>query len=241
MNRKRLSKRMARSDNEARATQIMTVAADLFARFGYDKTTVNEIARAARISKGAVYLHFDSKDALFEALLLHEMAKYTETWLDLLDADADGGTLGGMYKNMLYALNSSAFMKAVFTQDQSVFGSYLHKPNNLFHHAQGDQPSPRFQFVKTMQEAGAIRQDVDPKVTAHIMNMLAYSLVTVGTIIPATEMPPFDALLQGIADMMERAFSPQVNGDREIGKVIVRQIAEATRQQFDINVRKHVQ
>ena len=223
---------MTTSDNEARKSHILTMAAELFARFGYDKTPISDIARAAGISKGAIYLHFESKEALFEALLTREMMQYADRWLDRLDADEDGGTLAGMYKNMLYALNESAFMKALFTQDQWVFGTYLHKPNNIFSQAPGDQPTPRFQFVKAMQEAGAIRPDVDPQVTAHIMNMLAYSLVALAEVMPAAELPPFEAVIQGIADMMERAFAPEGGGDREIGKVIVRQIAAATRQQF---------
>ena len=55
-----------------REQRILSAAAERIAHYGYDKTTIEEIARDAGISKGAVYLHFRSKEQLFEALLLRE-------------------------------------------------------------------------------------------------------------------------------------------------------------------------
>jgi len=43
---------------------ILDAAEKLFGRFGYRKTTVQEIAEEARIGKGTVYLHFESKESV---------------------------------------------------------------------------------------------------------------------------------------------------------------------------------
>ena len=145
-----------KSSNPEREQRILDAAADLFVHYGYDKTTVSDIARAAGVSKGAIYLHFESKDALFEGLLMREVMAYQTRWLALIEADPKGGTIGGMYKNVLYALNSSAFMAAMFRQDSRVLGSYLRKKGNLFKSNQ--EGASRYHFVKMMQEAGAIRQ-----------------------------------------------------------------------------------
>jgi TetR/AcrR family acrAB operon transcriptional repressor len=220
---------MAPSDNEARETRILDAAADLFVHYGYDKTTVSDIARDAGISKGAIYLHFESKDALFEALLIREMTAYVMQWLGAIEADPLGGTIGGMYKNMLYALSSSPFMAAMLKQDQRVLGSYLRKPDNFFRREQ--RKSMRYEFVKMMQEAGAIRQDVDARITAHIMNMLAYGLVGMGDVMPDEDIPPTEDVVEGIADFMDRALTPDDGGDSEAGKAILRHIVEASRQQ----------
>jgi len=45
--------------------RILDVATELFLHYGYKRTTVDEIATAAGISKGSVYLHFNSKEAVF--------------------------------------------------------------------------------------------------------------------------------------------------------------------------------
>lgn len=47
---------------------VLAAATDLFARQGFAATTVDEIAAAAGVAKGAVYHHFDTKETLFEAV-----------------------------------------------------------------------------------------------------------------------------------------------------------------------------
>lgn len=49
---------------------IKRAAQELFRRFGYHKTSVNEIARRAKIAKATIYKYFDSKEALLHALLM---------------------------------------------------------------------------------------------------------------------------------------------------------------------------
>lgn len=48
---------------------ILEAAETLFARFGFRKTSIDDVARQARIGKGSVYLHFESKEALFAAVV----------------------------------------------------------------------------------------------------------------------------------------------------------------------------
>ncbi|HZZ83965.1 MAG TPA: helix-turn-helix domain-containing protein [Anaeromyxobacteraceae bacterium] len=53
-----------KSPSEARQA-ILEAAEELFARYGFKKTSIDDIAQAARIGKGTVYLHFSSKEQLF--------------------------------------------------------------------------------------------------------------------------------------------------------------------------------
>src|SRR5881397_2328223 len=49
--------------------QLMAAAIDAFARLGYQGTSIERIARAAGVTKGAVYYHFrDKEDLLFSAV-----------------------------------------------------------------------------------------------------------------------------------------------------------------------------
>ncbi len=220
-----------KSDNEVREQRILDSASELIVHYGYDKTTVSDIANQAGISKGAIYLHFKSKDELFEALLLREMQAYAEHWLALLEADPKGGTIGAMYKNTLVALNANPFMSAMFKQDMHVLGSYVRKPDNLFRQQQ--EHNTRFAFVKMMQEAGAIRDDMNANVIAHIMDMLAYGLVGMDEVKNPNYIPPTDDLLEGIGEIMDRALTP-VNPDPEAGKSVLRQIVAMTKNQMGL-------
>ncbi|MGC2398795.1 MAG: helix-turn-helix domain-containing protein, partial [Acidobacteriaceae bacterium] len=55
---------------------LLRAAEQVFARAGYEKAQVEEIAGAAGFSKGALYAHFKSKEELFMALYETKTASY---------------------------------------------------------------------------------------------------------------------------------------------------------------------
>ena len=55
---------------ERRKAHILEVALNLFARVGYESTTISRIAKEAKISKGLMYNYFDSKEDLLKSLIL---------------------------------------------------------------------------------------------------------------------------------------------------------------------------
>ena len=54
---------------EDRRAEIISAAIKLFVRKGYSGTRLDEVARAARVSKGLPYLYFESKEDLFKAVV----------------------------------------------------------------------------------------------------------------------------------------------------------------------------
>lgn len=46
-------------------TRILNAAQSLFVRYGVKRTSIDEVARAADIAKGTLYLYYDSKETLF--------------------------------------------------------------------------------------------------------------------------------------------------------------------------------
>src|ERR1700722_6117612 len=56
-------------EKEGRRSDILAAAKKVFARKGYHATTIADIAKAAKLSYGSIYWYFDSKDALFHALM----------------------------------------------------------------------------------------------------------------------------------------------------------------------------
>jgi AcrR family transcriptional regulator len=58
----------ARPASRARK-ELMVIAIDCFARYGYQGTSIDRIANAAGVTKGALYYHFrDKEELLFEAV-----------------------------------------------------------------------------------------------------------------------------------------------------------------------------
>ena len=53
--------------SEATRQALVDSAVDLFTEHGYSQTSLEEIAKRARVTKGALYHHFGGKQVLFEA------------------------------------------------------------------------------------------------------------------------------------------------------------------------------
>jgi AcrR family transcriptional regulator len=219
------------TQTEKRRQQILDAAANLIIRHGYDKTTVGDIAAEAAIGRGLVYLLFRNKDDIFEALIQREVLHYSQTWLEHIEADPRGGTIGGIYRAVLYAINSRPFMAAIMRRDRRVVGSYLRRPNNLFTSLQSGAMS--VEFFRALQAAGAIRKEVDPVVAAHIVDMLSYGMLTMGDFRSPEELPPHEVLMETMADMLDRLLTPDDGGNVEGGKAVIRQVAATARAHFE--------
>jgi|SRR5579871_3291099 len=66
------------SEGSAKRRQIMDGARSVFLGSGFDGASMNDIARAAGVSKGTLYAYFNSKDELFEAIIRGEYAQSAE-------------------------------------------------------------------------------------------------------------------------------------------------------------------
>ena len=74
---------------EATRSQLIEVATRLFAAQGYEDTSIDAVLREAGVSRGSLYHHFASKEALFEAVLEDVEAKVGERTVAATDG-ADG-------------------------------------------------------------------------------------------------------------------------------------------------------
>ncbi len=118
---------LATQKTSEREKLIFEATERLLGKFGYDKTTVADIAREAGISKGAIYLHFKSKDELVEKLLIHAMLGFSANWFQAIEDDPKGGLIGNMYLNMLKVIDQTPLMAVIMRQDGAILGNYLKK------------------------------------------------------------------------------------------------------------------
>jgi TetR/AcrR family transcriptional regulator, regulator of autoinduction and epiphytic fitness len=63
----------AKPFDEERRRCLLEAAIGVFFRFGFRKTSMDEVARAARISRQGLYLHFSTKEELFRAAVQHSL------------------------------------------------------------------------------------------------------------------------------------------------------------------------
>lgn len=68
--------RKRKEDAQKTRTRILASALSLFAKKGYEYTTFTDVAARLKLTKGAVYWHFESKEALLKELVRLALEKF---------------------------------------------------------------------------------------------------------------------------------------------------------------------
>ena len=59
-------------DKDQYRKKIVITSGQIFSRYGFKKTTMDEIAKELKMGKSSVYYYFKSKEDIFEAVVLYE-------------------------------------------------------------------------------------------------------------------------------------------------------------------------
>ncbi|MBP6872906.1 MAG: TetR/AcrR family transcriptional regulator [Bacteroidales bacterium] len=100
--------------------KILAVAAKMFGKYGFQKTTVDEIARTAHKAKGSVYYYYKSKEDLFLAVVMQEI-QFFKTGLTRVIVDSQDAT--GMIRN--YLMNRMMLMKDAVNYHESLKADFV--------------------------------------------------------------------------------------------------------------------
>ena len=119
---------MASTADRTRQERVLAAALEVFGRYGFRKASMDEVARAAGISRQGLYLYFASKETLFRAAVQQELDTAladASRYLDEVDAALDRRVLAaldawlGRYVGSMLASDISALLQnpAVQIQD----------------------------------------------------------------------------------------------------------------------------
>jgi AcrR family transcriptional regulator len=135
---------------EERRQQLIDTALEVFARKGFDKTSVRELAAAAGVAQGLMYHYFKSKDKLLEAVVeRHSFLPQLKTLLATLHNEP-----------------AAKVLKAVGRQFYDLLGQKESLMNIFFHETQSHPIVPRI-WRRIMNEGISLFQDyLDERVKA---------------------------------------------------------------------------
>jgi AcrR family transcriptional regulator len=112
---KKVQKKNARGreSGSAKPSAIVLAGLQLFTKYGYRKTSIDDIAEAAQVAKRTVYLHFENKAAVFLAILEYLGDQVQQR---CAAAEAAGGTPVDRLTGLLNAYFGMAF--ELFSQSE---------------------------------------------------------------------------------------------------------------------------
>lgn len=185
----------------ARADRILDASAELLVQLGYRKVTIEDIAQRAAIGKGTVYLHWRTKQQLFEALFVREAVTYLQDLLAELRRDP----AMVLPHRLLPASFAVVSRKPVL---RTVFGGELgHMHGRLADSAvRSKELLATAQFYDLLIRHGLLRDDVpnlDYALTAVHAGFYLYDTVS-----PKSAMPDVEAKAVSLAHIIRHAFEP---------------------------------
>lgn len=108
--------------------QILAAASDLFSRQGYEQTSIDQIATAAKVAKSSVFAHFGDKTNLLAALGLTEIEQLAEAGRKGVGIDPgarlDTQLVGLLRPWLTYFCHEPAFAGLYLSQAAIVTGPY---------------------------------------------------------------------------------------------------------------------
>jgi AcrR family transcriptional regulator len=176
-----------------RPIEIMEAALVVFGRRGFRAATMDEIAREAGISKGAVYLYFGGKEELFTAAIRHQFQEVVDLFPAIeFDPDDDPETftqrLGHQFLKVL--------MKPRVTRTLPlVIAEYNHIPalkELYFEELLGRLDAHVASLIDAGKALGAVRPEVDSLVAARALMGMFFSFVLTQEVFDAKKMTPMD-------------------------------------------------
>jgi AcrR family transcriptional regulator len=76
-------------NDQEQKTRIILAATKLFARFGLEKTTMEDIAKAAKKAKSSLYYYFESKEQVFAEVIRYEIAGLKAAMVEAIEKEDD--------------------------------------------------------------------------------------------------------------------------------------------------------
>jgi AcrR family transcriptional regulator len=133
----------------------------IFEKYGVQKTTVDEIVKAAKISKGSFYLFYDSKEALFLDILDAVQLEFREKLFS--NVYNPGVSKRESFKSFLYQLTELVITMPLYKQINSLVYEYLYRkvPKEVFNkHLKEDQEDTTKFFIYWIDQGWMRKVDI---------------------------------------------------------------------------------
>lgn len=209
------------SKRQERAHRILDAAAALILRWGYDKTTIDDIAKRAGVAKGTIYLHWRTREELIMALMTRENLEMSKDLRRRMAEDPNGFMPRGLLKHSALAVMKRPLLKAFMLRDLDIIGKLAHSEH-------GSNPFVEKMvafraYLEFMREHDLVRKDLDVQAQSYML-----SAVFTGFFLLAPVMPDEYTLSdEESADLMAETVHRALEPDRPISAEEMKAAAEA--------------
>lgn len=186
-----------------RVERVLDAAADLLVRWGYQRVTIDEVARRAGIGKGTVYLHFRTKEELFLLVLLRTNHRVVAAMVERMVADPAEVLPGRMLRSLFLDIAADPVTRPLYLGDPEVLGRLAHEAAATLGGLGRRRDAILEQHVELLCEAGLLRTD---RTTEELRYLLA-AIASGFYFVDGAGIPYAPAAVEHRADLLEHALS----------------------------------
>lgn len=193
------------SKQQERASSILDAAADLLLRWGYKRVTIDDIAKQTGIGAGTIYLHWKTKEALFEAVMLREAVAVWRALLAGVRADPEEVLIHRVMRSLFLVTRQRPLACALFTRDVNLLGKLAQGP--LMQAAQ--QMVPSEEFVTMLRDLGLLRTDMSLSLQAYAFAATVTGFSLVDPFVEHEGTLTLEEKAEAMAQTIRDAFEPE--------------------------------
>ena len=189
-----------------RGERILAAAAALIQRDGYDRTSVDDVAREAGVAKGTIYLHWASREELFLAVLQRERdAVRADVSARLAAAGSEPG-LRALLRHSALALMARPLMKAVLLRDTELIGRLANVEAAV--RLRVERIANFHAYLQALRDRGLVRTDLSLDEQVYLVSGVFLGFFLVAPLIPPTLSVPDARVAELLAETVHRALAP---------------------------------
>jgi AcrR family transcriptional regulator len=139
---------------------IIKTARKLFGKFGLKKTTVDAIAKEAKIGKGTIYHYYESKEEIFQTILSTDVEEVVNELKKAAENETDPSKKLKLYvKARIKSVGRFASFYAMFKEEYIDFYGYIKKVEDKYYETGFNTIK---QFIREGNEQGIFAvEDID--------------------------------------------------------------------------------
>jgi AcrR family transcriptional regulator len=142
-----------------RGRRVLDAAAELVLRRGYQRVTVDDVARRAGVGKGTVYLHFRSRTWLFLCVLMRESLDLIDELVAAIEREPAAALISEQVRTTYLAVQQRPLLLAVYTRDAEMLGKLVNDGQTApLHGWNADLAGDLFRLLRAH---GLLRTDLD--------------------------------------------------------------------------------
>jgi AcrR family transcriptional regulator len=189
-----------------RADRILDTARDLLLAWGYRRVTIDELARRAGVGKGTIYLHWRSREEVFQAVSAREAAAMADAIVDAVRDDPAEVALHRYLRRLFVEAMNRPVLRALYTRDADTLGTFLAAAHH--HHLEESKLDVNRDYLGVLAAEGMLRRDLRLEDLDYTLPTIVFGFFAAEPFHPPSIKLSLERKADQLAGTIHRAFEP---------------------------------